>query len=258
MRVGKATVAVPGESSLAGSTALVTGAAKRLGRAIALALSGEGANVVIHYGRSAEAAARTAEEALAAGVKAWTLQADLAEPEEANLLFPRAVDLAGPIDILVNNASIFFPDRLDDLTPRDINRNVQIHAIAPLLLSRAMAAQGRGGHIVNLLDSRITGYDRDHAAYHLSKRMLFTLTRMLALELAPGIAVNAVAPGLILPPPGEDERYLRRMVHTNPLRRHGGPADVVHAALYLLKSTFVTGQVLFVDGGYHMNGSVYG
>jgi len=229
-----------------------------LGKAIALGLASEGANVIVHYGRSADQAAQTADKARAAGVKAWTLQADLAQPETAAELFARAVDLAGPIDIVVNNASIFAADSVLEVMPNDIARNVQIHGIAPLLLSRAMAAQERPGHIVNLLDSRITDYDRAHAAYHISKRMLLTLTQMLALELAPGIAVNAVAPGLILPPPGKDESYLREMARTNPLNRHGGPADIVRAVVYLLTSGFVTGQVLFVDGGSHMKGNVYG
>lgn len=249
----------PGDSSpLMGKTALVTGAAKRLGRAIALALGSEGVKVVVHYGRSAAAAAQTADELRAAGVDAWTLQADLAQRETVASLFARAIELAGPIDILINNASIFRPDRVLDCAPEDIDLNLQIHAMAPLLLSRAMAAQARAGHIVNLLDSRITDYDREHAAYHLSKRMLLTLTRMLAVELAPGIAVNAVAPGLILPPAGKDESYLREMAHTNPLHRYGGPADIVQAVLYLLTSGFVTGQVLFVDGGRHMRGNMYG
>ena len=111
---------------------------------------------------------------------------------------------------------------------------------------------------MNLLDSRITDYDREHAAYHLSKRMLFALTRMLALELAPRTIVNAVAPGLILPPEGKDEDYLRRMAHTVPLNRHGDAGDIEQAVLFLLRCEFVTGQVIFVDGGRHMEGRVYG
>jgi len=246
------------DRSLGGRTALITGAAKRLGRAMALALGAEGANVVVHYGRSAGAAAETAGQIHAAGAKAWALQADLSDPAAAAGLFARAVELAGPVDILINNASIFPAGSVLTVTPEEITRNLDLHAVAPLLLSRAMADQQRPGHIVNMLDSRVGDYDRHHAAYHLSKRMLHTLTRMLALELAPRIAVNAVAPGLILPPPGEDADFLQRLAHTNPLDRHGGPADITDAALYLLRSRFVTGQVLFVDGGRHMKGSVYG
>ena len=244
--------------SLADRTSLVTGAAARLGRAIALALARNGSNVVVHYNRSGQAANETAEQVRAEGVKCWTVQADLADSSAAASLFTRALELAGPIEVLVNSASVFPTGRVLDTTSEDIARSVQIHAAAPLLLGQAMAAQQRPGHIVNILDSRITDYDREHAAYHLGKRMLFTLTRMLAIELSPDIAVNAVAPGLILPPPGENEEHLTRMSGTNPMNRHGDPKDVADAVLYLLKSSFVSGQVIFVDGGRHLRGSVYG
>ena len=243
---------------MTGKTALVTGAGKRLGRAIALALAGEGVGVYLHYHRSAGEAEQVAAEVRAKGVRAWTAAADLADPDGARRLMVGALEAAGSIEILVNNASIFPAGRILDTTPEDIARNVNVHAVAPLVLVQAMAAQGIEGHVVNLLDSRITDYDRAHAAYHLSKRMLFTLTRMLALELAPKVVVSAVAPGLILAPPGEDDGYLERLAHTNPLQRHGDEQDIVDAVLYLLRSRFVTGQVLFVDGGRHMKGNVYG
>ena len=247
-----------GSEPLSGKTALVTGAAKRLGREIALALAGDGANVIVHYNRSMQPAAETAEEIRALARRAWTIPADLSDPEQAERLMDRAVAQAGPVDVLVNNASAFPSDRLLETTPQDIAASVQVHAIAPLLLSRALARQGRGGHVVNLLDSRVTDYDAAHAAYHLGKRLLFSLTRMLALELAPEVAVNAVAPGLILPPAGEDESFLERMAGTNPMGRHGSPRGVTEAVLFLLRSDFITGQVIYVDGGRHMKGRVYG
>jgi len=242
---------------LSGKSALITGAASRLGRAMALAVAAEGANVVVHYHRSADAAEATAEEIRAVGASAWTLQADLRQTNQVEALMPRAIEAAGGIDILINNASIFQAGAMMHVTVEEITENIQVHALAPLTLSRALAEQGRRGHIINLLDSRVTDYDRNHAAYHLSKRMLLTLTRMLALELAPRIAVNGVAPGLILPPAGKDETYLRDLAHTNPMNRHGDAQDVTDAILYLLKSRFVTGQVLFVDGGRHMRGPLY-
>jgi hypothetical protein len=243
---------------LAGRTALVTGAAKRLGRACALALARAGADVIIHYRRSEEEAAAVAEGVREAGRRAWTLQADLADTGEAAELMGRAVEAAGAVDILLNNASAFTDGRITEATAEEILSSVSLHAVAPLLLSRALAAQGRGGHVVNFLDTRVADYDREHAAYHLGKRMLFTLTRMLALELAPAVAVNAVAPGLILPPPGKDQRFLRDMARTNPMNRHGDADDVVQAVLFFLASPFITGQVIFVDGGRHMKGRVYG
>ncbi len=245
------------QCSLAGKTALVTGAAKRLGRAVAVALADAGADVVVHYRHSETEANDAAESIRRAGRRAWTLAANLAEPEQAADLMARAVDAAGAIDILVNNASTFDTGRILDTTADQIVANVHLHAAAPLLLSQAMAAQEREGHILNFLDARMVDYDREHAAYHLSKRMLFTLTRMLAIELAPRIAVNAIAPGLILAPDGDDDSYLRRLASTNPMNRHGDADEIARAALFLLTSRFITGQVIYVDGGRHMKGSVY-
>jgi len=243
--------------SLEGATALVTGGAKRLGRAIALGLAAHGADVVVHYRRSEAQAATLLDEIRRMGRQAWAIAADLADDRQAERLIDRAVEVAGPLTILINNASIFHPGRITDASVDEILANMRVHAVAPLLLSRRFAAQGGAGHIINMLDSRVHDYDREHAAYHLSKRALLTLTRMLALELAPDVAVNGVAPGLILPPAGEDESYLQRLASTNPQNRYGGPEDIVDAVLYLLGSRFLTGQVVYVDGGRHMKGGVY-
>jgi hypothetical protein len=245
------------EAFLRGRTALVTGAAKRLGKAIALALAQRGANVVVHYNRSAEDAARVCEDVRRAGVSAWQIQADLMDSRQTTEMFRQALSQAGSIDILINNASTFKKDTLADVTDDSLWQNMHIHTLAPLTLARECARQDKRAHIVNLLDTRVTVYDREHASYHISKRMLLTLTRMLALELAPDIAVNAVAPGLILPPAGEDESYLQKLAHANPLHRFGGPVDVTQAVLFLLASRFITGQVIYVDGGYHMKGHTY-
>lgn len=242
---------------LAGKTALITGAARRLGRAMALAVAEQGARVVVHHNRSAAEAAALCEEIRALGGSAWPIPGDLAVPGRAEAVFQEAVARAGVIDILINNASIYERDTLWDATEESILLNLRIHAMAPLALAREMGRQGGEGHILNLLDTRVTVYDKEHASYHISKRVLLTLTRMLALELAPKIAVNGIAPGLILPPPGQDESYLRRLAHSNPLNRHGSPADIADAALFLLRSRFITGQILYIDGGYHMKGHMY-
>jgi NAD(P)-dependent dehydrogenase (short-subunit alcohol dehydrogenase family) len=192
------------------------------------------------------------------GRRAVCVRADLASEEEARGLLDTAVAALGPVDVLVNNASVFTESRLADFDPGELCLNMDVHAVAPLMLSRAFAAQGRPGCILNMLDSRITDYDERHAAYHLSKRALFTLTRMSALEFAPLVRVNGIAPGLILPPEGKDEGYLEELAHTNPLNSYGGEDDIACAALYLLASRFVTGQVLYVDGGRHLKGNTYG
>ena len=243
---------------LQGKTALVTGSAKRIGRGIALALAGAGANVVVHHNVSSDEAGEVVDEIRRAGAQAWPLRADFAEPTQAQDLVAHAVELAGPLDVLVNNASVFTMSELTSFTAEDLEENIRINALAPLVLCRAFAAQDRPGHIVNLLDSRVVTYDAKHVAYHLSKRVFRDLTRIMAIEFAPRIAVNAVAPGLILPPPGEDDSFLDRFASSNPLKRAGSVEEVAEAVLYLLRSEFVTGQVIFVDGGCHMEGSMYG
>lgn len=245
-------------TGLAGRTALVTGAGKRIGRAVSLSLARCGVHVVVHYNLSETPADQVAQECRDAGVKAWTVQADLARPQEVDTLFWRAREAAGPIDILINNASIFPKETFEEMTAGSIVHNQQVNAIAPYVLMRDFAAQGVLGDIVNLLDTRIVDVDLQHAAYHLSKRALFTLTKIAAMELAPQVKVNGVAPGLILPPPGQDESYLVKLAHTNPLQRVGCAEDIAEAMLFLLGAKFITGQVIFVDGGRHLKGAFYG
>ena len=241
-----------GLTSLEGKTALVTGAARRLGRGIAQALAAEGAAVVLHYRDSeAEAEALRAEVA-ATGGQAWTLQADLTDAAELEALVPRAIELAGGLDLLVNNASAFPPGTLDDLTLETLMQNLAINAWAPFALSRALHRSAARGSIVNLVDSHAVGYDWGHVGYLLSKQALASLTRMMAVEYAPGFTVNAVAPGLILPPEGQDESYLQALAGSVPLRRWGDVEDIAAAVVFLLRSDFITGATLFVDGGWHL------
>jgi pteridine reductase len=243
--------------SLVGKTALVTGAAKRLGRALAQALARKGVRVLVHYNTSQAEAAQALQEIQEHHGTAWLVQADLSQPRQAESLLDKARSLSGPIDILINNASVFKEQTLWQTTETSLQANMLIHAYAPLVLARSLASQDRPGHIVNLLDSRVQDYDRQHLPYHLSKRTLLSLTRILALELAPKIAVNAIAPGLILPPEGQDDQYLESLAHTNPLLRYGHPQDIVDAMLFLLQSRFISGQIIYVDGGRHMKGQVY-
>ena len=239
--------------ALKGKTALITGAAKRIGRETALTLADRGINVVIHFNRSDGEARHLATELQQKGVKAWTIQADFRLADEYQTLIERAREMAGGLDILINNASIFPMETLADLSWSSLSANIEVNAWVPFALSRAFAQQVGRGQIVNLHDSRLKGYDWTHVGYILSKHVLAAMTGMMALEFAPHITVNAVAPGLILPPPGKDESYIQNLVHTVPLQRHGGPQDIADAVAFLIESNFITGNVIYVDGGRHLH-----
>jgi len=230
----------------------VTGAARRIGRAVSLALAASGSNVVVHYSRSAPDAEALVAELSRLGVRASAVPADLGEPDEAEALIARAEERAGRLDVLVNNASVFAPETLDQAALDHLERSVKVNAWAPFVLTRAFARRFGQGRVVNLLDTRVAGLDLAHVGYILGKQLLAVLTRMTAVAYAPGLTVNAVAPGLILPPPGQDEAYLARLARDLPLKRHGSAEDVARAVLFLLESDFVTGQVVFVDGGRHL------
>jgi NAD(P)-dependent dehydrogenase (short-subunit alcohol dehydrogenase family) len=234
------------------AVALVTGAAVRIGRAISFALADAGMDIVVHF-RSSEAEARQlCGELERRGVRAWPVQGDFADPSEGARVVERALGVAGALDVLVNNASIFPRDDLQTLTLEGLFENLRVNAWAPFTASRAFATRVGRGHIINLLDSRLDDADWTHVGYLLSKHVLAALTRMMALAFAPHITVNGVAPGLILPPPGASHDYIDALVATVPLAQHGDPEDVARAVAYLARSEFVTGEVIYVDGGRHL------
>ena len=243
---------------LAGKTAFVTGAAKRIGAGIASGLAKSGVHLILHYHESSEEVASLGARLSQDGTKIWTVQGDFEDPSTGENLWEQALSANGPIDFLVNNASVYPEGRLQGTSLEELYANININALSPFVLGRLFAAQDNVGGMVNLLDTMITDYDRRHFAYHVSKRMLLSLTSMMALEFAPKVRVNAVAPGLVLPPEGEDESYLERLSSSNPLARYGEVADVAQAVRFLLRSPFITGQIIYVDGGRHLKGKVYG
>jgi len=235
-----------------GKTALITGGAHRLGRAITLALEQSGCHVVINYHRSKEAAETTATEARRYGVDALIYQADVADYEQVNRMIQTAAERFGSIDILVNSASPFektpFPTQDLSLWHRVIA--VLIHgafycanAVAPLMLQRGE------GLIINIADLSAWQPWPGFVAHSVGKAALLALTRQLALELAPTVRVNALAPGLILPPPDYTPSKMERAAQRTLLRRWGNPEDVTRAILYLVAADYVTGEVMVIDGG---------
>lgn len=235
--------------------ALVTGGSKRVGEAIVETLAARDADVVIHYHHSREEAESLADRLRKAGAYAWTIGADLREEGECEALVRRASGRAErPVSILVNNASVFPPSSPRTATWSDVESSMRIHHWAPLLLMRGLAEQRVPASVVNVLDATPPESDVDHFAYQVGKAALASLTRVMAQALAPNVRVNAVAPGAILQPVGEDPAYLDAIAQRLPLRRHGSPQDIANAVLYLSSAPFVTGVTLDVDGGAHLRG----
>lgn len=243
--------------NLAGRWALVTGGARRLGAETARALAVEGVNCVLHYHRSGDDAASVAEELRELGVFTALVQGNLADGSQVERVWREAEAASGGIDVLINSASIFPDETLDDLSESSLAPNVNTNTLGPFLLARQLAATGRDGVIINFLDTMIRDYDRRHVPYHLSKKMLHHLTRMMAVEYGPRLRVNAVAPGLVLPPEGKGEDYLESLKDSNPLRTWGCAEQVAHAVIFLLQNIFVTGQVIYIDGGRNLRGNMY-
>ncbi len=238
---------------LRGRTALVTGAARRVGQAIALAVAGRGMDVVVHFNRSESEARETVEAIERGGRRAVTVQADLAREEEVEALAERAVQAFGRIDVLINSAALFYRTPLEKLTAQDWDQFLKVNLTGPFLLARRLGLQMRrlgGGKIVNVAD--VAGIEpwADFLPYSVSKGALITLTQGLAKALAPEVQVNAVAPGSVLLPEEYRDEEREAIIRATPLKRIGAPDDVAKTVLFLLEgSDFITGQVVVVDGG---------
>jgi pteridine reductase len=206
----------------------------------------------LHYNTSESAARNTAEEIRALGRKCMLVGADLRQAESPAKIFEAVNAFFGRTDILINSAAVFERGTLEDTTPERWEKTVAVNLRAPFFLSQAFAAQIDSGDIIFLADARVRRPDKEHLAYTLAKSAIVTLTRSLAVSLAPKIRVNAVAPGAILPPPGAGPDRLEELVPRIPLGRHGGPEDIVRGLLYLLEAPFVTGEVLRIDGGEYL------
>ncbi len=235
--------------------ALVTGAARRMGRAIARDLAREGWAVAVHYGSSADEAAQVVSEIEAAGGRALALQADLSR--EANMveLLPRAAEALGPLGCLVNNASVFEPDDAASATRESWDRHMEINLRAPFVLAQSFARalpEGRGGVVVNLLDERVWNLTPYFMSYSLAKSGLWTLTRSLALALAPRIRVNGIGPGPALPSARQSQEQFERQCAGMPLGRGTTPEEICAALRFILAAKSMTGQMIALDGGQHL------
>ncbi len=236
-------------------TAVITGAARRVGRAIALGLAESGASVFVHYNRSAAPAEELLAEIESRGGRGAVGSVDLSQPELAPGLIDMATDALGEVSIVVNSASGFATDTLDDVTVEGWRRSHDLTLAAPVFLTQRFAERlgdESFGAVVNITDVRTMSPYLKHFSYVVAKGGIDTFTRAAALALAPRIRVNAVALGVILPPPGEDAAYVAALAADLPLQRAGGTEPVVAAALSLIGNDFITGEIIRVDGGGHL------
>lgn len=236
---------------LSNRTALVTGGAHRVGRALAVALARAGADLAVHYHGAGEAARATAEEIRALGRRAETFRADLADAREAAGLAGRVVGSMGRLDVLVNNAALFESGSFLDVTAEEWDRVMAVNARAPFLLLQATAeslAESKGV-AVNIAD--VSGIRAWPAFPHhsVSKAALIHLTRVAARALAPDVRVNCIVPGTVLPPEDYTGEQIEESARRTVLERIGSEDDVVEALLFLVRSEFATGSVVVVDGG---------
>jgi len=238
--------------------ALVTGGARRLGRAIALGLAEAGFDIAIHYAGSAAEAAATADEVRARGRRAVTLQSDLGREAEVAGLVPAAAEALGAVGVLVNNASTFERDEWQDATRESWDQHLEPNLRAPFVLAQAMAKAlpaPAEGLVLNMLDQRVWSLTPHFISYTVSKAGLWALTQSLALALAPRIRVNAIGPGPALPSPRQSQAQFDRQCASVPLRRGSGPEEVARAALAILALPAMTGQMIALDGGQHLQWS---
>lgn len=245
--------------------ALVTGAGKRLGRAMALALGERGCDVAVHYATSETDAQDVAAEIRAMGRKAEPVQADLLDEDATESLVSRASGLlGGPLDVLINNASIFEHDRIDTATKESWDRHIGSNLRAPFVLTQAFAAQAPPATtapdgepqaqavIINMIDQRVRKLTPEFMTYTIAKMGLWAMTRTTAMALAPGIRVNAIGPGPTLQGARQSQAHFSQQREATLLQRGANPADIVAAMGYILDAPSLTGQLLCIDGGQHL------
>ena len=241
--------------SLSPGTVLITGAAKRIGRALALDLGARGWQVAVHYSTSRPEAEDVVAAIKAKGGKAVALDADLADGAATLALVGRAAAALGPLTCLINNASLFEKDMLPTLTLQSWDEHLDINLRAPALLTQAFAAQlpvDGSGNVINIIDQRVWNLTEHFFSYTISKAGLWAMTQSAALALAPRIRVNGIGPGPILPSSRQSQADFDRQCAATPLRRGSSPEEICDAVRFILQAPAMTGQMIALDGGSHL------
>ncbi|MDB5935296.1 MAG: short chain dehydrogenase [Massilia sp.] len=236
-------------------TALVTGAGRRIGRAIAIGLAQAGWDVAVHFRSSRAEAQETADAIIALGRRAVLLECDLLDASAVRQLVARAFEALGPVGCVVSNASLFEYDSAADFSPALLASHMQANVSAPILLAQALHAatpEGSCAVVINLLDQKLANLNPDFLSYTLSKAALQTATTMLAQALAPTVRVVGVAPGITMVSGDQTEKSFASAHQATPLGRSSTPQDVADAVCYLVQARAITGTTLLVDGGQHL------
>ena len=234
--------------------ALVTGSADRIGKAVAVHLASQNYNLVLHYNSSAEKAQKLKYEieTLYSDVKVELLQINFLDDNNFDQIFEDLNKREIIIEILINCASDFIPSNFQDEGSELYDKEMSINFKVPYLLTKAFAKVYGKGNVINFVDTKVEKNKTVHLDYILSKKLLKDFTKISAVELAPNIRVNAIGPGLILPPPGKDESYLLDLAKNIPLKTIGNGEEILKAVQFILDSQFFTGQILYIDGGEHL------
>lgn len=231
---------------------LITGAAVRIGRGLAEALAARGCRLVLHCNHSVAEAEALARQLQRNGCRAIVIKHDLLKPQGGEILIKRAFQALGRLDVLINNAAVFSKKKLADSSEESFREILEINLVTPVLMTRAFANIIGKGKIINILDRRIAGVESGLAAYLLSKKALADFTKIAALELAPDITVNGIAPGPVLIPTKSSERDQAGKI---PLGKRPAISALADTLIFLLQNDSITGEIIFVDGGQHLIGA---
>ena len=232
--------------------ALITGSAVRVGKYVTESLAYDGWKIALHYNSSEKEAIELARK-LIDRIDVVLFKADLTQIGQAEILIEQVNKQMGNVDLLVNNASIYCNDQLKHLNIDLLEQNINIHLVAPVLLAKALLNQGNEGNIINIIDSDITKNMEKFFSYSISKKTLYSLTKSLAISMAPNFRVNAIAPGAVLFKEGQNKKVFDQYISDSPLKMQAQLADIYATIKFLINTKSITGQCIFLDGGRHLS-----
>lgn len=234
------------------NSVLITGSSKRLGKSMALSLAKKGYSIALHYHTSQSEAEKTAIEIREHNVECRIYPADLNKPDDVIALIPNVLQDFPDLNLLINNASLFIRSHLIDTDSELFDRIFNVNFKAPFFLTRDFADYCDGGHIINMLDTKVSKNLTAYFVYTLSKKALLEFTKMAAKELGPDIRVNGICPGLILPSVSSSQKEFEKMGLKIPLQSTGDPSSIISAAHFLIDNNYITGETIYIDGGEHL------